>query len=90
MDEERLEIFKESCFKQEGFLFSELDDINEMKKVDIYDFFKLFDVGVQATPAISSSAAQCDHKVYRHVEIMTKNISTIEHGCQTVANRKNS
>ena len=61
-----------------------------MKRVDIYDFFKLYDVGVQATPSISSSSAQCDQKVYRHVEIMTKNISTIEHGCQTVANRKNS
>lgn len=29
-------------------MFSEFDDQNEMKKVDIYDFFKLFDVGVQA------------------------------------------
>lgn len=60
-------MFKEGCFKEDGFLFSELDDINEMKKVDIYDFFKLFDVAVQAVPTICSDSAQCDQKIYKNV-----------------------
>lgn len=61
-----------------------------MKRIDIYDFFKLYDVAVQAVPATASDFAQCDKKAFRHAEVMTKNISTIEHGCQTVHNRRNS
>lgn len=38
-----------------------------MKKVDIYDFFKLFDVAVQAVPTTCSDSAQCDPKIYKNV-----------------------
>jgi hypothetical protein len=37
-----------------------------MKKVDIYDFFKLYDVGVQAVPSISTNFAQCDKKIFKN------------------------
>ncbi len=36
----------------------DLDDINDMKTVDIYDFFKLYDVGVQATVDMKNEASQ--------------------------------
>jgi len=49
-----------------------------MNKVNIYDYFKLFDVAVQATVNINSTFAQCDHKVYQNAEVMTKNTSTQE------------
>lgn len=79
LDEERLELFKEQCFtKEDGFLFSELDDLNEIKRVDIYDFFKLYDVGVQATPLVASLAVQLDRPSLKHAEVMTKNIYTAD------------
>lgn len=55
-----------------------------MKKVDIYDFFKLYDIGVQASAEMKTEYTQIEHKVYRNAEIMTKGINTIEHSCQTV------
>ena len=36
-----------------------------MKQVDIYDFFKLYDIGVQATPEIKSQGCQMTEKNYK-------------------------
>lgn len=91
LDEEKLELFKEKCFsKEDGFLFSELDDLNEMKTVNIYDFFKLYDVGVQASPAVASLAVQLDRPTLKNAEVMTKNNYTADNYCQTLPQRSDS
>ena len=61
-----------------------------MKKVNIYDFFKLYDVGVQATPSVFSQAVQLDKLLLKNVEVMTKNIYTADNFCQTLPQRNNS
>jgi hypothetical protein len=55
-----------------------------MKKVDIYDFFKLYDYGVQVSAEMKNDYTQSEVKVYRGAEVMTNGTNTIEHGCQTV------
>lgn len=55
-----------------------------MNKVDIYDFFKLYDVGVQASAEKTSNYSQVEPKVFKNVEVMTRKLKTIEHSCQTV------
>lgn len=55
-----------------------------MQKVNIYDFFKLYDVGVQATVDIRHDFTQCEVKSFRSAEVMTKNINTVDNGCQTL------
>ena len=61
-----------------------------MKMVNIYDFFKLYDVGVQATPLTSSQAVQIDKIPLKNVEVMTKNIYTADNCSQTLPQRNNS
>lgn len=55
-----------------------------MNKVDIYDFFKLYDIGVQVSAETTNDYTQVDPKVYKNAEIMTRKINIIEHSCQTV------
>jgi hypothetical protein len=55
-----------------------------MKKVNIYDFFKLYDVGVQVAPLVASFAVQLDKPFIKNVEVMTKNIYTADNSCQTL------
>ena len=55
-----------------------------MKKVDIYDFFKLYDFGVQVSAEKTSNYSQVEPTVYKNVEVMTRKFKTIEHSCQTV------
>lgn len=66
-------------------MFQDLQDLNDMQKVDIYDFFKLYDVGVQATVEIRHGFTQCEVKSFKSAEVMTKNINTVENGCQTLS-----
>lgn len=54
-----------------------------MKTVNIYDYFKLFDVGVQATPLTAQKATQNEHKALKDAEVMTHVVRTVEHECQT-------
>lgn len=61
-----------------------------MKKVNIYDFFKLYDVGCQASPSTSSQAVQFDKIPFKNAEVMTKNIYTTDNFCQTFPQRSNS
>lgn len=61
-----------------------------MNKVNIYDFFKLYDVAVQVSPQIANNFAQCDKKVYKNADVMTRNISSMEHGCQTMNLKRDS
>ena len=56
-----------------------------MKKVNIYDFFKLYDVSVQTTVSTNSLACQSELVAMKNAEIMTKAVSTTDYGCQTVA-----
>jgi len=61
-----------------------------MKQVDIYDFFRLYDVAVQAVPEITNTETQVQPKQYTNVEVMTRNMSTMEHGVQTMPMKHDS
>jgi hypothetical protein len=37
-----------------------MDDDNKMNQVNIYDYFKLLDIGVQATEEVTNIASQYD------------------------------
>ena len=54
-----------------------MKDHNEMKKVDIYDFFKLYDYGVQVSAEMKNDYTQSEVKVYRGAEVMTNGTNTI-------------
>ena len=54
-----------------------------MNKIDIYDLFKLYDYGVQVSPAICNSYAQSEPKIMKHVEVLTRKLSSIEQASQT-------
>jgi hypothetical protein len=76
--EEKSVFLQENGNKEDRFILSELDDINEMNRVNIYDYFKLTDVAVQATVNVASVYAQCERKLYQNAEVMTKSTSTAE------------
>lgn len=44
-----------------------------MEKIDIYDFFKTFEQGVQAVPKISHVPVQCFKPTFVSSEAMTNN-----------------
>jgi hypothetical protein len=48
-----------------------------MNKVDIFDFFKLYDIGVQVSAEMTNDSTQVDHKIYKNAEIMTRKINNI-------------
>ena len=54
-----------------------------MRNVNIYDYFKLFDVGVQFTPPTQSLACQSEEIPRQNAEVMTKMVKLMDNGCQT-------
>ena len=75
--------------KEDCFIFEEIKDHNEMNKVDIYDFFKLYDIGIQATVNMNTTACQSTINSYENMEVMTRGPNTRENGCQTTAKFEN-
>lgn len=55
-----------------------------MNKVDIYDFFKLYDIGVQATVSVTTNSCQSQIKTFKNMEVMVRGPNLKENGCQTV------
>ena len=56
-----------------------------MEKVDIFDFFKPYDVGIQATVEMTNDSCQGEVKTYKSTEMMTRAAHMVEHGCQTAS-----
>lgn len=69
-------------------MLEDIDDFNEIRNVNIYDFFKLFDVGVQVNPEFAAIGCQSEQLTVMSTETMTKVCYTVDHSCQTTSNRK--
>jgi len=61
IDEDELTFFSSEHFdKEDRVLLEDLEDINQIKNVNIYDYFKLYDYGVQFCPQTQSLACQSE------------------------------
>ena len=85
IDEDELTFFNSEHFdKEDRVLLEDLEDVNQIKNVNIYDYFKLFDYGVQFCPETQSLACQSEELVKKDVEVMALTVKTVDNYCQTV------
>ena len=73
--------------KEDRFMLEDIEDFNEVRNVNIYDFFKLYDMGVQVSPNITATACQSEQLAHKHADTMTKMCVTVDHSCQTASNK---
>ena len=85
IEEDELTFFKSDQFDREDIvLLEDLEDINQIKNVNIYDYFKLYDYGVQFSPQTQNLACQSEELVQKDVEVMAMTVKKVDNYCQTV------